>query len=39
MPKSHTAYSPEFRRRMLERVRSGRSPESLAEEYEPSAAA
>ena len=33
MPKSHTPYSPEFRRRMVERVRSGRSPESLAEEY------
>ena len=37
MPKSYTSYSPEFRRRMLERVRSGRSLESLAEEYEPSA--
>ena len=35
MPESHTPYSPEFRRRMVERVRSGRSPESLAEEYEP----
>jgi transposase len=37
MPKSHTPYSPEFRRRLVELVRSGRSPESLAEEYEPSA--
>ncbi len=36
MPKSHTPYSPEFRRRMAELVRSGRSPGSLAEEYEPS---
>ncbi len=36
MPKSHTPYSPEFRRRIVELVRSGRSPESLAEEYEPS---
>ncbi len=36
MPKSHTPYSPEFRRRMVDLVRSGRSPESLAEEYEPS---
>ncbi len=36
MPKSHTPYSPEFRRRMVELVRSGRSPESVAEEYEPS---
>ncbi len=37
MPKSHTPYSPEFRRRMVELVHSGRSPESLSEEYEPSA--
>ncbi len=36
MPKSHTPYSPEFRRQMVELVRSGRSPESVAEEYEPS---
>ncbi len=36
MPKSHIPYSPEFRRRMVELVRSGRSPESVAEEYEPS---
>jgi transposase len=39
MPKSRPPYSPEFRRRMVELVRSGRSPESLAEEYEPSAQA
>ncbi len=36
MPKSHIPYSPEFRRRMVELVRSGRSPESVADEYEPS---
>ena len=31
------AYAPEFRRRMVELVRAGRSPESLAKEFEPSA--
>ena len=36
MPKSHAPYPPELRRRLVELVRSGRSPESLAEEYEPS---
>ena len=36
MPRSHSPYSPELRRRMVELVRSGRSPDSLAEEYEPS---
>ena len=36
MPKSHTPYPPEFRRRMVALVRSGRSPDSLAQEYEPS---
>ncbi len=36
MPKSHPPYPPELRRRMVELVRSGRSPDSLAEEYEPS---
>ncbi len=36
MPKSHAPYPPELRRRMVELVRSGRSPDSLAEEYEPS---
>ena len=39
MPKSHAPYPPEFRRRMVELVRSGRCPESLEEEYEPSAQA
>jgi transposase len=39
MPKSHPPYPPELRRRLVELVRSGRSPESLAEEFEPSAQA
>jgi transposase len=30
-------YPPEFRRRMVELVRAGRSAEQLAEEFEPSA--
>lgn len=29
-------YAPEFRRRMVELVRAGRSPEELAKEFEPS---
>ena len=37
MPRSHTPYPPELRRRLVALVRSGRTPESLAEEYEPSA--
>jgi transposase len=39
MPKSHAPYSPEFRRRMVELVRSGRTPEDLARQFEPSAQA
>lgn len=39
MPKSHAPYPPELRRRLVELVHNGRSPESLAEEYEPSAQA
>jgi transposase len=39
MPRSHPPYPPELRRRLVELVRSGRNPESLAEEYEPSAQA
>ncbi len=39
MPRSRRSYPPEFREQMVALVRSGRSPESLAEEYEPSAAA
>jgi len=37
MPKSHVPYPPEFRRRMVELVRSGRSPDELAKKFEPSA--
>ena len=37
MPKSRRPYPPEYRERMIELVRSGRSPESLAREFEPSA--
>lgn len=31
------SYPPEFRRRMVELVRSGRTPEALAREFEPTA--
>ncbi len=37
MPGSHRTYPPEFRRQMVELVESGRSPEMLAKEFEPSA--
>ena len=37
MPHSRPPYSPEFRERMVELVRSGRTPEELAREFEPSA--
>ena len=37
MPKSHRPYPPEYRERIIELVRNGRSPESLAREFEPSA--
>jgi transposase len=39
MPKKRPPYPPEFRRRMIELVRAGRSPEELAKEFEPSAQA
>lgn len=39
MPKTHTPYPQEFRRRMVELVRAGRSPQQLAKEFEPSAQA
>ena len=39
MPKTHRPYAPEFRQQMVELVQSGRTPEELALEYEPSAAA
>ena len=37
MPRYRTAYSPEFRRQMVDLVRSGRTPEELAREFEPTA--
>ena len=37
MPKTHSPYPLEYRERIIELVRSGRSPESLAREFEPSA--
>ena len=37
MPKSRPPYPEEFRRRMIELVRSGRNPEELAEKFEPTA--
>ena len=36
MTRSHPAYSPEFRRQMVDLVRAGRSPDDLAREFEPS---
>jgi transposase len=37
MPKSHSPYPPELRRRVVELVRAGRSPEELARKFEPTA--
>jgi len=37
MARKHPPFTPEFRRQMIELVRSGRSPESLAKEFEPTA--
>lgn len=37
MPRFRTAYPPEFRRQMVELVRSGRTPEELSREFEPTA--
>ena len=39
MPRSHRAYPAEFRRRMVDLVRAGRTPESLGQEFEPTAQA
>ena len=39
MPRSRPPYPPEFRARMVELVRSGRNPEELAREFEPTAQA
>ena len=33
MPKSHPPYAPEFRRQMIELVRSGRTPGELSREF------
>ena len=37
MAAGRKVYPPEFKRRMVELVRAGRSPESLAKEFDPSA--
>ena len=37
MPKSRRPYPSEYRERIIELVQRGRSPESLAKEFEPSA--
>jgi transposase len=37
MPRPRPSYPPEFRRQLIELARTGRSPESLAKEFEPSA--
>ncbi len=37
MPRTRRPYPAEFRQRMIELVRSGRSPDALAREFEPSA--
>ena len=39
MARKNPPYTPEFRRQMIELARSGRSPESLAKEFEPTAQA
>ena len=36
MARTHQAYPPEYRRQMVELVKSGRTPSELAREYEPS---
>lgn len=37
MPRFRSAYPPEFRRQLVELVRSGRTPEELSREFEPTA--
>ena len=39
MPRSRPPYSPEFRQELVQLVRSGRTPEDLSKQYEPSAQA
>lgn len=38
MPRTSPPYPPEVREQIIELVRAGRTPEELAEEYEPSSA-
>jgi transposase len=37
MPRFRSAYPPEFRRQLVELVRTGRTPEELSREFEPTA--
>ncbi len=37
MATAHPRYAPEYRRRLIELVRAGRTPEQLAKEFEPTA--
>jgi len=37
MPRSRPPYPPEYRRKLVELVRGGRTPEDLSREFEPSA--
>ena len=37
MPRFRAAYPPEFRRQMIELVRSGQKPEELSQGFEPTA--
>ncbi len=37
MPRTRPPYSPEFRQQMVELVRTGRTPEELSREFEPTA--
>ena len=37
MPRSRAPYAPEFRQQMIELVRTGRTPEELSREFEPTA--
>lgn len=37
MPRPRPAYPPEFRRQLIALARAGRTPEDLAQEFEPSA--
>jgi transposase len=39
MSRRRSSYPPEFRRQLMELVRTGRTPEELSHEFEPSAQA